>query len=170
MTTDQIDHHKGDRKRKPVPPASDLAARIRDEGVTVAEIASELGVSKSKIARDLNDAGFRSNGEPTFQRRGVPNTQSVRFPHIPFDYIADDSRLDGAACAGDPQPDRWFPANMRERVAYEPVVKAICATCPVAAACLVAALEEETVDGLRYGIRAGLNEDERAALVESGAA
>ncbi|MFD7145621.1 WhiB family transcriptional regulator, partial [Streptomyces sp. NPDC059919] len=64
-----------------------------------------------------------------------------------------------AACAGDPQPDIWFLEGGSGGTAL-----AICRRhCPVALACLNAALEEEagTPASHRFGIRGGYLPDER---------
>ncbi|MFB7899898.1 WhiB family transcriptional regulator [Streptomyces xiamenensis] len=65
-----------------------------------------------------------------------------------------------AACASTDQPDIWFLEGTSEGRA----AAAICRRqCPVALACLVAALEEEagTPAPHRFGIRGGLLPDER---------
>jgi len=48
--------------------------------------------------------------------------------------------------------------------------KAICARCDIRTLCLTKALEEEADYASRFGIRGGLDEDERAQLADSGAA
>lgn len=80
-------------------------------------------------------------------------------------------KLNGAACYQHPTlpPDAWFPSTTAERRFYEADVKAACGSCPVRVTCLDRALEEEAFVE-RHGIRGGLNEDERAAIVADGAA
>lgn len=79
------------------------------------------------------------------------------------------SWLEFAACAGDPEPDRWDshdipPARLRE-------LRAICAACPVAAACLDDALATEpstapsTSHTMRWGVRAGTTPEQRDTIV-----
>ena len=52
-----------------------------------------------------------------------------------------------AACRNHPNPDMWFSPSPRERAAAE----AICAVCPVAAACGDWAVEKESTDGIWSG-------------------
>ena len=65
---------------------------------------------------------------------------------------------DIAACRDHPEPELWYPLGHKSRLdlAIETEAKAICAGCPVMAECLA--------DADDWGIRAGLNEDERRAL------
>lgn len=78
-----------------------------------------------------------------------------------------------AACVGE-DPELWYPLGRSGRLGdpmREEPAKAICGGCPVRVRCLSAALEEEAgVESARYGIRGGLNEFERSALVADGAA
>lgn len=169
-----VEMKQANRRRKSIPTASVLAARIRDEGATAASLAEEFAVSKSKVARALNDAGFRGNGEPTFHSRRV-SMADARLPRVSHTYVADDYRLSGGACVGE-DPEIFYPSTVRERAVNGPLAKSICngddtrPVCPVRDACRARALEEEATDGLRWGIRGGLDETERAALAESGAA
>lgn len=48
--------------------------------------------------------------------------------------------------------------------------KAICARCPIRERCLTEALIEEARGGGCWGIRGGLDEDQREALMKAGAA
>lgn len=171
---DGLELKQANRRRKSIPSAGALAARIRDGDATAASLAAEFSVSKSKVARTLNDAGFRGNGEPTFQTRRV-SLAEARLPQVSHTYVADDYRLSGAACVG-ADPELWFPSTVREREVNGRLAKAICngddgrPACPVREACLSRALEEEAADGLRWGIRGGLDESDRAVLAEDGAA
>lgn len=70
--------------------------------------------------------------------------------------------LTAAACKG-ADPDLFFDAPAERVTAYKARVakaKAVCAGCPVRAACLAYALDS----GQDYGIWGGLTEDERRAL------
>jgi WhiB family transcriptional regulator, redox-sensing transcriptional regulator len=78
----------------------------------------------------------------------------------------------GQACR--PQDlELFFPIGKGGRYGdpgRDDAAKAICARCDIRTLCLVKALEEEAGGGERFGIRGGLNEDERAELAENGAA
>lgn len=77
------------------------------------------------------------------------------------------------ACVGH-EPEIWFAADGRSTVAspeaWAPAA-AICATCPVTAACLAAAMDAEGQNGAanRHGMWGGLTPDERAALAKTQA-
>lgn len=76
-----------------------------------------------------------------------------------------DSRTDIGACR-EHDPELWFPnhvGNQAESWEQERQAKAICARCPLRAACLEAALECKE----RHGIWGGLNPDERVRLKQS---
>jgi hypothetical protein len=162
-----VETKQANRRRKNIPPAAELAERIRDTGATVQGLADEFGVSKSKVARDLNDAGYRSNGQPTFQARQV-STDNARLPHLSHSFMASND-LAAGACVGHDDPELWFPTTVLERNTRGEYAKTVCRSCPVRLACLARALEEEE-PALRFGIRGGLDEDERAELAENGAA
>jgi hypothetical protein len=152
-------------RRKNVPTGLELAARLRD-GATAAGLAAEFNVSKSLIARAVNDAGFSSgDGRSTVQLR----PEVARVPIVSFGYAGHSDALDGAACVGE-DPELWFPQTMYEARVKGAQAKAICGRCPVRVACLTRALEEEVGYASRHGIRGGLDEDERAQLADSGAA
>ncbi|MEU9041494.1 MULTISPECIES: WhiB family transcriptional regulator [unclassified Kitasatospora] len=63
-----------------------------------------------------------------------------------------------AACAGDAQPDRFYPTP--DETAKTQAAKAICASCRVSDECLTEALETND----RCGIRGGITEGERLVL------
>lgn len=163
---EQTDIAKLSARRKPTPSGLTLAARIR-EGATVVTLAAEFEVSKSKIARAVNDAGLSTADGLSAMRTYV---DAVRLPSVAHEWLGYTEALNGAACFDAVlHPDAWFPDTAAQRATTGRQAKALCAECPVAVACLTRALEEEA-NGVRHGIRAGLDEDERAALVESGAA
>ncbi|MGK4581711.1 WhiB family transcriptional regulator [Kitasatospora sp. HPMI-4] len=63
-----------------------------------------------------------------------------------------------AACADSTQSDLFYPSP--DETAKNQAAKALCGGCPVSDQCLTEALETND----RYGIRAGLDENERLAL------
>jgi WhiB family redox-sensing transcriptional regulator len=88
--------------------------------------------------------------------------------------IRPDRWSEDAACIG-VNPELFFPIEgtgpRRVNHVRGGAAKAICETCTVREICLTKALEEEAERGAeRWGIRGGLDETERAALVEGGAA
>lgn len=66
-------------------------------------------------------------------------------------------------------PEIFFPPPGGDAAAVTAPAKAVCATCPVAAECLGAAMEDERNGGLRYGIWGGLSPVERHRLAEGAA-
>lgn len=80
---------------------------------------------------------------------------------------------DRAACAGQPS-EVFFPQSGNSAGDHVAEAKAICATCPVRAACLDYALALEATTGTtwtgRYGVWGGLTAQERRDLVSGGRA
>lgn len=89
----------------------------------------------------------------------------------PVDYttiaagIVDGTWMQRAACAGMPA-DLFYPSGGNEFEArggsnlYPPAARAACASCPVAAECLVHAV----IDGERHGMWGGLSPEERRPI------
>ncbi|MET8623683.1 WhiB family transcriptional regulator [Kitasatospora sp. NPDC004669] len=69
--------------------------------------------------------------------------------------MPDPAWITRAACAGHPDPDVFYP--LPRSLDHIAEAKRVCATCPVANACLTDALER----GDRHGVRGGLTEAER---------
>jgi WhiB family redox-sensing transcriptional regulator len=79
---------------------------------------------------------------------------------------------EGAACTPDDLP-LFFPKGRGGRQGDPRRVQAakdICGRCPIRERCLSKALEEEAGEAMRWGVRGGLDADERAALALGGAA
>lgn len=76
--------------------------------------------------------------------------------------------LELAACAGDPEPDRWDSHDIEPRRLRE--LREICAACPVRVECLDDALATEphtapsTSYTMRWGVRAGTTPKQRDAI------
>ena len=74
-----------------------------------------------------------------------------------------------AACHGE-DTELWFPTDRFDRRGLgspdtrAAIALSICATCPVVAQCLEAAMREETAVSGRWGIRGGLTAYQRADL------
>ncbi|WP_218917325.1 WhiB family transcriptional regulator [Luteipulveratus mongoliensis] len=66
----------------------------------------------------------------------------------------------GALCNGAADPDRWWPTRRASRRKHRAHAAAVCAGCPVRAACLTYAQEA----GQEYGIWGGLSEQDRRDL------
>lgn len=81
-----------------------------------------------------------------------------------------------AACVGE-DPEIFFPIERAGRRFRDESIavrgaeaKAICAGCDVRDRCLTEALEQESTDAMRWGIRGGLNEAERGRLARKNGA
>lgn len=152
------DNDRAPSHRKPaIPPAADLAARIR-AGESLEAVAASYDRTAKSIGRRLTMAGFVSTtGEERTRRRDEDGIMVTTRPW--------DTRpwLDDALCA-QADPEAWFP----DRGGSTREAKAICngnpkrgiTPCPVRAECLDDALATND----RYGIRGGLSERERRAL------
>lgn len=122
-------------------------AQLLDDGLTVVEIAVELGITvnaASCAAREVRRAAVRH----------TPGRGMVREEwHV------------HAACAGLATRDRdpWHPSTRDESLLAEAV--AVCSACPVAVDCLRWALQHPD---LALGIHAGLTSEQRGLLVGVG--
>jgi WhiB family transcriptional regulator, redox-sensing transcriptional regulator len=78
--------------------------------------------------------------------------------------IAASSRWDTLAACRDEDPELFFPVGTSGPAQrQEAEAKAVCARCPVEARCLKVALES----GDDYGVRGGMTEGERRALIRA---
>lgn len=144
-------------------------AAMAAEGMSDRQIADELNTTRDAVSQYRKRYGIPPGVQPTRPGTPSPSKDTIaaraesRTRRTSRQYVAmDDDAYARRACRHtDPElffvPDGWRGPARTER---ERQAKAICATCPVAAACLEVAL----TNGEAYGVYGGTTEDERAAI------
>jgi WhiB family redox-sensing transcriptional regulator len=154
MPTTEYARYK-QRMRK-LPPTAELAARVRD-GVTLKQLAKELGTEPRGLVNHLIAGGFMVTGEsePAYRRRVMKERLATALLTYKVPWMQ-------AAICAQTDPDAFYP----EHGASTAEAKLVCAGCPVRSECLEYALENNE----RHGVWAGLSERERRNLMKERAA
>lgn len=144
------------QRMRELPPTAELAARIRD-GVTLKDLARELGTESRGLVNHLIAAGFMVTGEleRDYRLRVMKEhlASSLLTYKVPW--------MQDAICA-QTDPEAFYP----EKGGSTAEAKRVCMGCPVRSECLEYALENQE----RYGIFGGKSERERRKIAKDRAA
>jgi WhiB family redox-sensing transcriptional regulator len=136
------------RSKPEVPPASELAERVRN-GATLEQLGAEYERHRNTIQQRLTTAGYSAvTGEP---RRSAPSSPAPKRLGV----LPDEPWRADAICA-QTDPESFFP----EKGGSTREAKSVCSGCTVAAECLDYAIANDE----RFGIWGGLSERERRAI------
>jgi WhiB family transcriptional regulator, redox-sensing transcriptional regulator len=152
------DHKQGSARAYALPPAADLAERLRS-GEDVDKVAAEHHVTTTALTRRLNLSGYFVTGEVMGAKRPKAEVAGLRYDEQPW--------MSNAVCA-QIGGDLWFSTEYEDRA----IAKDICKKqCPVQTQCLAYALDVEAVaDGDPVGVWGGLSANERKRIRNGDAA